>query len=72
MLVPQIEYLYYQLNVEGVTQKRAHCCQLMQDKTNNNCNISFNVPVLILLFVGQEKNQLKLYFFPLVPPNFWN
>ena len=31
-----------------------------------------NVPVLILLFARQEKNQLKLYLFPLVSPNFWN
>ena len=39
------------------------------DKTNNNNrNISFNVPVLILLFVRQEKNQLKLYFFPTSSP----
>ena len=71
MLVPQIEYLYYPLNVEGVTQTdsllRAH-----KGKTNNNnikiyiCQSQFSV------LLDKNKNQLKLLFSPLVPPNFWN
>ena len=39
MLVPQIEYLHYQEDVEGVTLKVSlHCCQLILDKANRNHN----------------------------------
>ena len=28
--------------------------------------------IIILVLLGKNKNQLKLLFSPLVPPNFWN
>ena len=71
MLVPQIEYLYYPLNVEGVTQTGS-LLPAHKGKTNNNnikiyiCQSQFSV------LLDKNKNQLKLLFYPLVPPNFWN
>ena len=60
------EYLYYPLDVEGITLK-AHFCQLVQVKTNKNHNKNknfhqrnFNMPVIILLLVlNKKKNPQK-------------
>ena len=54
---PDIEYLYYPLDV-------AHCCQLVQDNNDNkNKNLhhyNFHISVLILLLVlGKKKKHKK-------------
>ena len=53
MLAPQIEYLYYPLNVEGVTQKSS----LLPGKTNNNINNNIS-------FSRQERKSTETLIFP--------
>ena len=70
MLVPQIEFLYYALNMEGVAQKGSLLPAYIRKQIiilkliNAKANSSF--------LLDKNKNQLKLLFSTLVPPNFWN
>ena len=70
MLVPQIEFLYYALNMEGVTQKGSLLPAYIRKQIIilKLINAKANSPFLL----DKNKNQLKLLFSTLVPPNFWN
>ena len=61
MLVPQIEYLYYPLNVEGVTQAGLLLPAHKSKTNNNNINIYICQSQFFAL-LDKNKNQLKLAF----------
>ena len=69
---PQIEYLDYPLNVEGVTQKGLLFPAHIRQNNNYNNNINCNMPKPIPLFATQEQKSTETFFFPVVPPNFWD
>ena len=60
---PDTEYLYYPLDVEDVTLKGSHSCQLVQDDNDNKnknfhqCN--FHITVVIILLVLNKKKFHK-------------